>query len=158
MLKQPQQTGTAHKAFSLIEVLLVMAIVSIAAAMAAPRYAGAVSRYRADAAARRIAADLSLMQSRARTTGSSRTIAFDLTSNSYSVASETGLNGTGSYRVDLATEPYYVSMTTLSFGGNASLSFNGYGVPNSAGSIQIRSGATTKAVSIDASSGVATIQ
>ena len=43
-----------------MELVLVMVIVATLAAIAVPRYAQATSRYRADAAARRIAADLSL--------------------------------------------------------------------------------------------------
>ncbi|MHC4992904.1 MAG: pilus assembly FimT family protein, partial [Planctomycetota bacterium] len=54
---------------SLIEVVIVLAVIATLAAIAQPRYAGALSRYHADSAARRIIADFAAARQRARATG-----------------------------------------------------------------------------------------
>ncbi|MDH3583123.1 MAG: type II secretion system GspH family protein [Phycisphaerae bacterium] len=46
-------TATRHAGFSLVELVMVLVIVAVAGAMAAPRYARAVGRYRTDAAVKR---------------------------------------------------------------------------------------------------------
>jgi type II secretion system protein H len=153
--------------FSLIELLVVIAIMSIAAALAAPRYGAAVNRYRAEAAARRIAADLRLVQSKARCTSTSRSIVFDSRTSNYTLLGETDLvRPSATYTVDLTADPYWAGLTsvnipgsgTVSANGVTTLTFNGYGVPASAGSIQLRSGNTTKTISFDADSGAVTVQ
>ena len=148
-----------RRAFSLIELLLVVAILAIFAAITAPRYAASLNRFRAEAAARRIAYDLSFAQSRARSMSAARTITFNVSGNSYQLTGEADLTSpTNTYSVNLAADPYFVSITTLSFGGNPSVTFNGYGVPNTAGYVQIGVGGLTKQISIDADSGATTIQ
>jgi Tfp pilus assembly protein FimT len=139
---------------------MVVAILGIVAALAAPRYAGALHRYRADVAAARIAADLSLARGRARTASATTTVAFDLSANKYQLVGERDARNrpTGDYTVDLAAEPYFASISSVSFGGSATLSFNGYGVPSSHGFVEVRVGPTTRRVSIDADTGSASIQ
>ena len=88
-----------------------------------------------------------------------RTITFNVSGNSYQLTGEADLTSpTNTYSVNLAADPYFVSITTLSFGGNPSVTFNGYGVPNTAGYVQIGVGGLTKQISIDADSGATTIQ
>lgn len=143
--------------FSLIELMLVIGIIAVFSAMAAPRYAGSLYRYRADAAAKRISADITMAQSRARATASSRSLIFS--GNTYRIPSERDLAvAANTYAVDLTTAPYFVSISTVNFGGAATLTFNGYGVPSAAGSITIRSGPTTRAISVDADSGTVKVQ
>ena len=60
-----------------------MAIIVIVAAIATPRYANALTRYRAEAAARRVAADFQLARRTAKSTSSSRTVQFDAVNHSY---------------------------------------------------------------------------
>src|SRR5262245_733888 len=130
-----------RRGFTLIEVLLVVAIIAVFAALAIPRYSNAVHRYRADAAARRINADIAFAQSRARTAGASRSIVFNVGGSSYQIPSEKDLNRSlNTYTVNLAANPYYVSISTVNFSGGASITFNGYGVPDTSGSVQIRAG------------------
>lgn len=153
------RSSSPTRAFSLVEVLLVVAIMGIIAAMAAPRYAAALNSYRADATARRIAADISMAQARARTTSSSRTIVFDADSNTYKIAGERDLSvSTDTYTVDLSGSPYFARLSRFGFGGNATLSFNGYGVPSGAGTVLISVGATTRTVSIDSDSAIPNVQ
>jgi prepilin-type N-terminal cleavage/methylation domain-containing protein len=145
--------------FSLVELVLVLAIMGVLAALAAPRYGQALSRYRADAAAKRIAADLAMVQSNARSTGSSRSIVFDLAASSYQLPGQTHLDRrSGTYSVSLSSSPYHASIGTINLGGASTLTFNGYGVPDRACSIMIRVGQVYRTISVDTQSGVASIQ
>jgi len=80
------------RAFSLIEVVLVLSLLAVVAAIAIPRYAASLSHYRLDAAARRVAADLALARQRAKTTGTSQPVAFAVAANSYSLPGVTPLD------------------------------------------------------------------
>src|SRR5436305_14998357 len=62
--------------FTLIELLLVIALIAVAAAVAMPRYGRAVCHYQADAAARRIVADLAAAQARAKLNSTTVTVNF----------------------------------------------------------------------------------
>ena len=143
---------------TLVELVTVLAITAVLGAMVVPRYGNAISRYRVDAAARRVAADLAFAQSRARALSTSRSVTFNVNAGTYLLNSESGFNGASTYAVDLTTDPYYVSIGTANFGGTGTITFNGFGFPASAGTIQISSGSASRIVSVDANSGAATLQ
>ncbi|MFN7613934.1 MAG: Tfp pilus assembly protein FimT/FimU, partial [Phycisphaerae bacterium] len=58
-----------HRAFSMIELVIVLVIVGVTAAIAVPRYVNSVQRTKVDGAARRIAADIERLRDRARAQG-----------------------------------------------------------------------------------------
>jgi prepilin-type N-terminal cleavage/methylation domain-containing protein len=148
-----------HRGFSLIELALVLAIVSVLAGIAAPRYARSLARYRADMAARRIAADLALAQSRARSTSSAQSIVFDVTNNQYTIPGMADPdNRSRGYVVNLSAEPYLATLGTVSFGGSGTLTLNGFGDPGSSGAIVLTSGDVTKRITVSGETGAATIQ
>src|SRR5687767_1140695 len=66
----------APAALTLVEMVLVVAITALISAIALPRYANSIARYRAESAARRVAADLALAQNSASTTGRPQSIVF----------------------------------------------------------------------------------
>ncbi len=146
-------------AFSLFELVLVLAIISIMAGIAAPRYARSLARYRADMAARRIAADITLAQARARNTSGSQTITFDTAAKQYSIIGMANPdNRSQSYVVNLADEPYLASLGTVNFNGSSTLTFNGYGDPASSGSITVSTGDTTKTITVSGDTGSVVIR
>lgn len=65
------------------------------------------------------------------------------------------------YQVTLSREPYLAILgpitigagPVVSVGGSASISFDGFGVPNASGSIVVGVGSLTRIVSIDAATG-----
>src|SRR5438034_11623152 len=96
-------------AFSLIELVLVIVIATILAAVAMPRYASALTHWRVDAAAHRVAADLALARNVARTASSTQIISFSTTS--YQLVGYASIDGpASSYTVNLAAEPYGASI------------------------------------------------
>src|SRR5437763_12147293 len=79
-------------AFSLIELMLVIAIIAVVSAMALPRYSNSLHAYRATMAAKRIASDLQLAQFRARSLSTTRTVTFTAAASSYQLAGESDLS------------------------------------------------------------------
>lgn len=144
--------------FTLIELLLVIALIAVAAAVAMPRYGRAVCHYQADAAARRIVADLAAAQARAKLNSTTVTVNFDATRNRYAVPGmpDPGVAGSTSYTVALGSTPYAASLVSAAFGGASSVSFDGYGAPSSGGTIVVQSGTTTISINLNADTGTAT--
>lgn len=151
--------GVRRRSFTLIDLVMVVVVISIVAAIAAPRYANALVRYRADAAARRIIADIRLAQQTAKTTSSSRTIIFDTTNHAYSISNVRALDGPSmTYVVRLGEPPYLARIASVDIGGDAKLTLDGYGVPDSGGVIKLQVGDETRIVTIDPETGSAEVQ
>ena len=145
--------------FSLVELVLVALIISVVAAIAVPRYANALARYRADAAARRVAADLQLARAEARSAGAARTLTFDVAAGALTINDVRPLNrGPGTtYRVLFGDEPYRAVLVTPDFGGDPAVTFDGYGNPDSGGSVWVRSGNSQRRVALSATTGLPTV-
>jgi prepilin-type N-terminal cleavage/methylation domain-containing protein len=149
----------AHRAFSLVEVVLVLAIMTVVALMAVPRYASAANRQRAAAAVHRIAADLAAAQARARTRSTSQSVSFVPASGQYTVAGMADPDHPArAYVVDLKDEPYALSSMSADLGGDATIVFDGYGAPDSGGTIIVQAGDSSRTITIDPDTGVATVQ
>jgi prepilin-type N-terminal cleavage/methylation domain-containing protein len=147
-----------RRAFHLIELVIVLAILATLAAVAVPRYAAAAANYRVDAAARRVAADVAYAQSTARTTGATQTIVFDATRNQYQVSTVANLDrAAAAYVVDLAAEPYAATIVSVSFGGAPTLSIDAFGFPVATGSVVVRVGAARRTVTVN-TAGKASVQ
>ena len=148
----------AARAFSLVELVLVIAITAMVTAIAAPRYANSVARYRADSAARRVAADLALAQNNASTAGRVQPMVF--ISRSYQMPGMAHLDGKsyGDYTVDLSADPYKVTRVAAEFGGDATVKFDLYGNPDTGGSVVIEVGDFRRVVTLSPDSGRVTIK
>lgn len=144
--------------FTLLEMVLVLGIVAAIVAVAAPRYANSLNYYRADLASKRVAADLAMARNNAWAAGARRTATFTVGTNSYVMTGIRGLNqATADYAVNLASEPYYSTINSVSFGGAASVTFDGYGMPDHGGSVVIQAGTIRKTVQLDANSGAVSL-
>jgi len=145
--------------FSLVELSLTLAIMAILAAVAAPRYASAVAHYRADLAARRIAADFGAAASNARNTSHSQSVVFDRANGTYQIAGMKELDSSATnYLISLAADPYLVTIGTVNFGGTTTVTFNPFGQPDNAGSVTVSAGGVTKTITLDGATGNASVR
>src|SRR5262249_24728785 len=121
-------------------------------AVALPSWASILSKYRADSAARRLAADIARTQAVAYSTSATQTLTLNVTQSSYQITGLSGLDRRSStYAVDLTAEPYRCKIASASFGGTAQLSFNGYGQPTVVGgSVVVACGSQQRTITVDA--------
>jgi Tfp pilus assembly protein FimT len=135
--------------------LMVLAIIGVIAAMALPRWVRSIAHYEADAAARRLAADLAWAQSRARNTSSTQTVHLNLTNNSYQLVGVTDPDHAAqTYAVDLTRPPYRSAIVSASAAdGNSNIVFDGYGTPATSGTLVIQAGDFQKTVTVNAGTG-----
>ncbi len=146
-------------AFSLLEMIIVLSVLAILASIAVPKFAGATARYRLDSAARRVAADIEQARVLARATGTTQSIMFNPGTDSYTIVNLVNADDKGAgTTVYLANPPYSIALDAVSFAGLTQLQFGGFGVPAVGGTVRLRSGTSTTTVSVDASTGMTTIQ
>lgn len=147
-----------HRAFSLIELIVVILLLGIVAAIGSVRYSHALSHHRALRRAEQVAAHIQRARHAARGRSQIVSLSFDAANESYTM---TGLphpdHPSGTFVVDLAEGPLAAELSTADFGGDAILSFNSFGVPDSGGSLTIASGSAVQTVIVVAGSGAVTI-
>ncbi|MFN0132185.1 MAG: Tfp pilus assembly protein FimT/FimU [Phycisphaerales bacterium] len=148
--------------FSLVELLITLAVLGIISAIVAPRYASSMERYRAGAAVRRVMADLVLAQSAARAASATRRVVFDVNNAEYvieGVAAADALPGQPrgtSTRVHLGGEPYRAAIKTADFGGDDFVAFDGFGRPLQGGTVVVKAGGRHVTISVAAETGAVT--
>lgn len=145
----------ARPGFSLVELVVVIAIVCIIAAIAMPRYAEASGRYRIEAATRRLMSDIAFTQARARARSLSQSMTFYVGSGRFQFVSLSDPDRpTTTYTVDLGLDPYRSQIRSASFGASGTtLTFNGFGVPTRGGSVVLEAGGLSKTIAVDADTG-----
>jgi type II secretion system protein H len=151
----------ARGGFTLLEVVLTVAIIAVVAALAIPKYGRAAGRYRAELAARRVAADLRQAQSYARMTSASCTVIFTLGQSTYEIANAPAFDGSvGTYTVDLRVPPYKAKIVSVNFGGSnpKEVTFTGWGVPDKAGAVVVSAGPEQRTITLNVQTGQVTIQ
>jgi len=145
--------------FSLLELVVVMVIVAILASIVTPRYGKAIARYRTTAAARKVAADLTFARKRARISSTSQAVNFDVANDGYQLPGVTDMKTSAeNYSVILSSAPYKARIVSASFDGDENVTFDGYGVPDSGGTVVVAVGDSSKTILLDADSGKAEVQ
>ena len=156
MKRRATDTG---RGFTLLEVVLVMAITTIFAGIALPLYSRAAFRHQADLAARRVATDLRQAQSYARTASASSMATFYATTETYELKGVASLDGApGNYQVTLTDDPYEAKIVSANFGGSAQIIFDGWGMPNQGGSVVVSVGSEQRTIAVDGATGRVTIE
>lgn len=138
------------KAFSLIELILVVSIVGVVSAIALPRLGSVLDTHRVDQAAARLANDLELLRTAARARSTTTTLTVN------GKFSEWTLSGTKDpaaadpdSTVRLAEAPYFASFDSSVTPGELVLTFNPSGIPSQTYRFTIRSGAQSRSVTIN---------
>ena len=140
---------------TLVEMVIVLMVLGIMTAAAAPKFFDSLARYRAEAAANRIAHDLRLARRHAEATSASQSVIFNspATHQYQTPGMDDPQRGGQTYTVNLAGEPFLAIIVSASFDGDATIVFDGYGVPDSGGSVTVQVGSHQKTVTVDADSG-----
>lgn len=148
-----------YRGFTLVDLIMTLAIIVIVAAIAAPRYFNSLSRYRADAAARRVAADIALTQRTAKSTSASKTIKFDSATEQYQILTLTKLDNSGDpYIVNLQDPPYQALLGLIDLGGDWQVTFDGFGIPDSGGFVDVQSGDVIYRIILNPETGATSIE
>ena len=157
----PRRVRCASRAagFSLFELLFVISIIAIVAATAMPKYGRSVARYRAECAARRVAADLQLAKASARAASAERVVTFNTVAGSYTLGAVRHLDhGTNPYTVALSGDPYHADLSFADFGGAPQAVFDMWGAPRWGGKVIVRVGEFEETVVLSRADGSVTVQ
>ncbi len=145
------------RAFTLIELSIVIVVVGVVAAVSVPKYAESRSRYQVELAARKVCLDATFVQNDARYGSTSRAIEYDLPTDTYkfgyakpgSASSETAL-------VILRDEPFRVTLLKADFDSDSVLTFNGFGIPVAGGELAIGANTRGKSIAVAPDTGAVT--
>jgi Tfp pilus assembly protein FimT len=134
-------------------------IIGILAAGAVPKYADMLHRFRVQAAAERVVADLILAREQAISQSKSINVQFTPASASYTLVSVQHLDSSSQpYAVNLGDEPYHAEIVSAQFPSTStSVTFDRFGKASADGTVQVRVHGYTKTISLDDQSGKANL-
>jgi prepilin-type N-terminal cleavage/methylation domain-containing protein len=142
----------ARRAFSMIELVIVILIMSIFSAVAAPKFLDSLLFHHVESAVRRVKADIDYARQRARLTSTTQTVTF--TGSTYTVSGMKSLDlNSSTYTVNLTRTPYSLDSATANFGGSQVLTFDGYGTPTSGGTVVLTAKAHHCTITVDGVTG-----
>ena len=148
-----------RSAFTILELTLVVMILGILTASAVPRYFDAIASYRAEAAVKRVIADLKLAQRYAKQTSTPHSVAFSTSLNGYTFLAMADIDRRGTnYSLDFDREGYGVKMVGADFNSTQTVTFDIYGIPDSFGTINLQSSHVAYAISIDEEGVITTLR
>ena len=162
----------AHRAFTLVEVIVIVVILAIAALIAVPVFTGA-SQTQLKAAADKLAADMEYAKSMAVTMQKNYKVTFDLNQESYSLRDDLDsvipdpIRKGSSYIVTYPQESRLDGVTVISadFNGTTTVQFDYTGTPLDAagnaiatGSVTIGAGGHTMVIRVEPVTGYISIQ
>lgn len=163
-----ERKNNSKRAFTLIEVLVVIAIMGICAAVVVPQILNAGTLH-VQAAARSIVSDILVAQNEAVVRQATRQVVFGTTNSEYTLTDgdNSAINAPwgkgGKYVVNFSKDNRFrnVKIENVAFGSDEDtkhiLSFNELGVPSSGGTVDVVSGTTRYKVTIAAFTGKVTV-
>lgn len=153
------KSTTKNRGFSLVELIMVMVIMAILAAMIVPRFINVIESLRVRNAVEKIKDDIRYIRDYAVARHDTTWFVVDLSTNSYGIYSGPS-SGDRTLIVDPSTNLQQivdisalytdVVITSVNFGGNQEMFFDWWGTPGNGGDIVINNSITIK---IEAKSG-----
>lgn len=145
--------------FSLLELVVVLTVIGVAAALAVPRMSGAAARYGVRAAAYRLASDLDSAAERARATGAAHTVVFRPSESGYAVMAggPSNVQLPALWTVRLGEHPYQSQMQVQYSTTPERLGFDAFGRSTNDGVAAVVRGDYLVAVWSPVGSGVARV-
>ncbi|HLP85045.1 MAG TPA: type II secretion system protein [Phycisphaerales bacterium] len=144
----------SRRAFSLLELTIVLAIVAVTSAITLPKYFDSVRRTRVEGAARRMAADIERLRDRAREQG--REQRFVLASGGYALISTDDAGNATKQAIDLTIDPYLVGVKAQVV-TNRGITFDAMGRASDPIVVYVTNGEISRGVSFDPVSGRAEV-
>ncbi len=145
------------RAFTLIELSIVIVVVGVVAAVSFPKYAESRSRYQVELAARKVCVDATYVQNDARYGSVTRVIEYDLPTDTYKFAyARPGASASETALVILRDEPFRVMLLKADFNSSSVLTFNGFGVPVAGGDLAVGANTRGKSITVDPDTGAVT--
>lgn len=133
------------RAFTLIELVIVIVLMGVLSAVAIPRFASASTRYRVDAAVQQIIADLNVTAALANRGSAAHTVFFEPDDELYTLVGQSSLSNPAVDRVvDLSGEPFGVNLLQVTFGADTELAISGHGLFMDSGQLTVAAGRHAK--------------
>ncbi|WP_166831145.1 pilus assembly FimT family protein [Thalassoroseus pseudoceratinae] len=148
-----------HRAYTLVELVIVMLVMGILAATAMPQYFAMLNHYRVEAAAAQLAADLRWARRSAQQTGTSQSVNFTLPSQYAMPGMSDPDHPSQGFVVDFTLSQPGVSIQAVDFDSSTTMSFDIYGRPQTStpltadGTIQVGAGSQIRTVTVNAVTG-----
>lgn len=139
-----------HRGFSLIELVACLLVIAIVAAVGVARFDQSSRRERAVSAARQVAAEIDRVRREADASSMTWRIAFESGSGKYTIMAD---DGSVTRESSVAMDPYLAEMQSILLGGDEELSFSGFGLPDSGGTITVRSSGWQVTITVNSSTG-----
>lgn len=134
--------------FTLLELVIVMAILGIIAAIAMPRYAQTQMRYRVESAAGRLSGELVRLRERAVTRSAEHRLVLEVETEKGELIGDDGTLGF----IDLSAEPYGVDIEPRGL-GTRTVRFDGYGNAAARTEIELAVGVSGVVVTVERQGG-----
>lgn len=152
------RSAPAPRAYTLIELLIVIVIMAILAMVAIPSFSSSLGQQRALAAAERIRADLAWARECAIAANSTKSVAFAVGTGRYTLVGIPDPNGQpGTYVVDLNKADLQIEILSANFGGSDTVYFDAFGKAMAGGQIRLASQGVVFMVNVEATSGLAEV-
>ncbi len=147
--KHDRPAVSTRAAFSLVETVIVVLIIGVVAAVSVPKMIDSLSYQRALAAAQQVAAHLRLARHDARQRSATSSIQFSTANQSYTLSDLDDPDRPGRpYQIDCRSAPILAQLTIARFGDDQKLVFNGFGLPDTRGTVEFQVGRYTSAVTV----------
>lgn len=142
--------GRSGRGFTLIEMVVAITLLAIAASVATPAFNDAIQHHRVHQAALRVSADLRLARRTAQHTG--QTVHVDLDTDAHTVTIRDMMDlekSDQSQTLSLQGSTYQCQISDIDLGGGNTITINGYGIYETNGSLTLRSGPHLRTIVIE---------